>query len=828
MNWTDTHLNVLGPGFGGFRRQAILMLVLLLAGTAWSQKGDTASGLIRLDPEPVAARDRNFVPWGRPLVDGAIDALFVAPGYTMLDIVALNRHLDMRATLVPLVGRNRLDVTGERPEDGATPSLAPYLEMASDVIVMANIDFSLLSDADQHVLIERLEEGVGLVLVIFGESVPKKLGDYLDAHTVAENSSAVTRGLDLDGAESTLFDVSLFAGDIARAAVVRYRGAVPESHCLVPFMKEEPELESHRYDAFLALMTRSLLWAADREPTLRITGIVDVGPRGPDLREIPPHLPDQYIQRMRDTVVVPPLHPFVFQFNRKTTEKYRLRLRVRYPKRGLARTLTLEENIPKGLQSYRVAVPMGSGSALLDFWLMTKSGVADWYTQPITLTRWPEVADVRFSKSAVQVNDTVSVSAFIRKDFYRPRSIDVLVRAVDSFDRVVAERRTSVSREGGWVALELALVDLLAPALKVELFAANARGHRIVRWHEERAGYAFARLTVTNPPVSSSFKWICDVPDSDEINARRYRQRLVDAGVDASWASPRGDLGRAPRFMQFEAQTNSVDSMLSYSRWTPWYAVLNGYDGIAMGPAFGTASRSVPLPALQPDGSETQWFAELARTLAVLRGGFDAVIRNSIRDDFQHISEGFFVEKGKPEAGVFDGEQMAFRYSKARILAFLAAPGSGKKTQRMNLKFKKSLHVYDMLGHESVSRNGKIALDLAPGDVGLLSILPYPVTRLEVQVPARVYAGRRLPISIEVKTRDALPGDHVVRLDFGRRGRAPLKYYSCNLICVDGRGTTYVPLAINEIPGPYTLRVRDALTGVETVKTIQVVSPRSG
>ena len=328
--------------------------------------------------------------------------------------------------------------------------------------------------------------------------------------------------------------------------------------------------------------------------------------------------------------------------------------------------------------------------------------------------------------------------------------------------------------------------------------------------------------------MPSSFKWICDVPDSDEINAHRYRQRLVDTGVDASWASPRGDVDPALHFVRFEPQANSIDSMLSYSRWAPWYGVLNGYDGISMGLAFGTACQSVPLPALGPDGSETQWFAEVGRTVAVLRGGFDAVFRTSIQDDFQCVSEGLFVKKGKPEESDFNGEQMAFRYSKARILAFLAAPGSGKKTQRMKLKFKKSLHVYDMLGHESVSRNGKIAPDLAPGDVGLLSILPYPVTRLEVQVPARVYAGRRLPISVEVKTRDALPGDHVVRLDFGRRGRAPLKYYSCNLICVDGRGTTYVPLAINEIPGPYTLRVRDALTGIETVKTIQVVSPRSG
>ncbi|MCH7910102.1 MAG: hypothetical protein IIB38_10845, partial [Candidatus Hydrogenedentes bacterium] len=445
MNWTDTRVNVSAPGSRGFRCGAILTLVLLLAGTAWPEKGDIVPGLIRLDPEPDVVRKPDFVPWGRPLADGAIDALFIAPGYTMLDVVALNRHLDMRSVLVPLGGRNRFDAMGERPEDGATPSLAPYLELASDVIVMANVDFSLLSDADQHVLIERLEEGVGLVLVTFGESVPRKVSDYLDAHTIAENSSTVTRGLGLDGAESTLFDVSLFRGDTVRAAVVRYRSAVPETHCLVPLMEVGPELESHRYDAFLALMTRSLLWAADREPTLRITGIVDVGPRGPDAREIPPRLPDAYIQRIRDTVVVPPLHPFVFQFNRETTEKYWLRSRVRYPKRGLARTLTLGENIPKGLQSYRVAVPMGSGSALMDFWLMTKSGVADWYTQPIALTRWPEVADVRFSKSAVQASDTVSVSAFIRKHFYRPRSIDVLVRAVDSFDRVVAERRTSVS-----------------------------------------------------------------------------------------------------------------------------------------------------------------------------------------------------------------------------------------------------------------------------------------------------------------------------------------------------------------------------------------------
>ncbi|MCH7960490.1 MAG: SIR2 family protein, partial [Candidatus Hydrogenedentes bacterium] len=422
------------------------------------------------------------------------------------------------------------------------------------------------------------------------------------------------------------------------------------------------------------------------------------------------------------------------------------------------------------------------------------------------------------SEDVDHVRKGMPVASANAKEFYRgaetgwgpiAQDFDVIRGATDS---LVVEAILSTEEER---------------AAKVELFAVDARGGRIGRWLEERAGYASAQLAVTNLPASASFKWISEVPDSDEINAHRYRQRLVDAGVDTFRAPQGGAVEPGQRILQFRPQTDSVDSMLSYSRWAPWHAVLNGYGGIAMGLAFGTVSQSVPLPALQPDGSEAKWFSGLEGTIAALRRGFDTVIQTSTLDDFQRVSEDLFAEKRKSEKSDFNGEQMAFRYSKARILAFLAAPGSGKKTQRIDLKFKKSLHVYDMLGEESISRNGKFRLDLSPGDVGLISILPYPVTRLHVQAPERIYAGRRLTISVDVKTRDALPGDHVVRVDFGRRGRAPLKHYSRNLICVDGRGTTYMPLAMNEIPGSYTLRVRDVLTGVETVKTIQVLSLRS-
>ena len=52
--------------------------------------------------------------------------------------------------------------------------------------------------------------------------------------------------------------------------------------------------------------------------------------------------------------------------------------------------------------------------------------------------------------------------------------------------------------------------------------------------------------------------------------------------------------------------------------------------------------------------------------------------------------------------------------------------------------------------------------------------------------------------------------------------KMPISYYSHNIVGRNGRGKTYIPLAMNEKPGKYTVSAVDVLTGTKTWKTIEV------
>ncbi|MEK7794804.1 MAG: beta-galactosidase trimerization domain-containing protein, partial [Candidatus Hydrogenedentota bacterium] len=160
-----------------------------------------------------------------------------------------------------------------------------------------------------------------------------------------------------------------------------------------------------------------------------------------------------------------------------------------------------------------------------------------------------------------------------------------------------------------------------------------------------------------------------------------------------------------------------------------------------------------------------------------------------------------------------------YAYGSARILALFR--GAGSEDKKCGLRFAKELHVYDALAGMPVLGR-KASAQLAEGEAAIFCALPYEVTRLEVTAPETVSAGRRLAFSVSVKTAEALPGDHLVRVSFSRIGEAAPAYYSRDVACPGGQATGYFPIARNERPGFYTLVARDVLTGATVRARVEV------
>jgi hypothetical protein len=130
--------------------------------------------------------------------------------------------------------------------------------------------------------------------------------------------------------------------------------------------------------------------------------------------------------------------------------------------------------------------------------------------------------------------------------------------------------------------------------------------------------------------------------------------------------------------------------------------------------------------------------------------------------------------------------------------------------------------VYDALAGAPVLGR-RASVQLGEGEAAIFCALPYEVTRLEVTAPETVSAGRRLALSISVKTAGALPGDHLVHISLSRIGEAAPAYYSRDVACPGGQAAAYFAIARNERPGIYALVARDVLTGATATAHAEVV-----
>ena len=171
-------------------------------------------------------------------------------------------------------------------------------------------------------------------------------------------------------------------------------------------------------------------------------------------------------------------------------------------------------------------------------------------------------------------------------------------------------------------------------------------------------------------------------------------------------------------------------------------------------------------------------------------------------------------------------ERFAFRFGRARILALLRDPAPKAKSAKQTLHFENGQTVYDLIAGKPLRKTARVKTAIAPGAPALFAALPYAVSDLWVDAPAQIPAGRRLPITVVVKTQDELPGDHLIHIELAPEAGVPIKHYTQNLLCREGSGKTFIPLALNETPGDYTLTLTDILTA--TTARIPVTIQISG
>ncbi|MBI5093940.1 MAG: beta-galactosidase trimerization domain-containing protein [Candidatus Hydrogenedentes bacterium] len=490
------------------------------------------------------------VAWGAPLHGGAIRTLFIAPRYTMRDAVELGERLELDVETVPLwdSGHAGIDTAGSQPEfaqytgEAALQNLRDALNREHDLIVMGNLDPTVLPDDVVAALVEKVKGGAGLLLAHVDNTVASPFKDFIDSLQADASGAEVTKGigeaLTPEWGMGLQFVKTLSAGP-GRVAILGYDGAVPATHFLLPALGDPAHAEPECADTYFSLVAKAARWAAGRSPDSAIASVTLSDPAGPSESEIPPGFPEEYVELMRTSGVKRPYHVYRVALAEPADRNLDVQWRIREPGFKTVFSRLIAAPIKKGGQSADIQVFAGPGKHYVDVWLVDKKGVVDWFTEPITLDGWPDLTEMRYSKGLLLANDSLEVAATIKPTYSQPRGCTLYARAKDSFGRLVVEAYQDVPQEGGAARVRLDFVDLITNYVSVEVFAVDsARGpfSEFVLWRSAHDGRAFP---VRTPYQRGSFSFVAQTSGASEYNERGYNSLLAEMGVDT--ASVSGD-----------------------------------------------------------------------------------------------------------------------------------------------------------------------------------------------------------------------------------------------------------------------------------------------
>lgn len=750
--------------------------------------------------------------WGRPLSGGAIRALFIAPKPALGDAVALAKRLELDPALVGM------GVPDGPLDDALSEELARALRRDYDVIVLGNVDLGRWPEETVANLSEQVRDGAGLVYAY----LPAASAGFMAARTSVAVPGFVQRGT---GAALTpewsdgLGFLRTFALGAGRVVELAYPGEPAYRHFLIPPLKDVVRAEPAYFDTYLSLVARAVRWAANREPERRIVDVLDTGIGQPSDDEIPPNLPPEHVQHMRDSVRHTPTRAFLVRLDAPVDGRHTLTYQLRDPLRSVTISTPEGIDVPGGDDSAVVQVPVGRGVFFLDVWLQRKDEMVDWFTTTVENRTWPELRDLRVSKGRVLKSDSVVLSFNVRQSYHNARPVTAYGRAIDRYGRVVAEAYQRVPPDGAQVTLRLDWVDVITRQLRIEGYVADVPAPPLGAWQLQQAAYDYA-FVVVDDVASPAPVFAADFEQVDNYGAFDGLQAMAALSVDGVVA----DNGESS---QFVAQRHNLQLIPEDSgnpdevyralteravRWSIWNAVLDRQSPIRLGPAI-EGSR----PLLLPDGSPSERGGVVGETIQSLwdtpapliyygqdLAALDYEVRSGDEEPIR--AERYAVDKG--EAAVF-----------------LRRPDARRERAKIVWDFPDDRFVYDIF--EGKRRKNKAEFKLDPGEAKVFSVLPYEVTEVEVTVPPEIQRGRRLMIEVGLRTRVRMAGCHPIRLTIYDAEENRVTHYTQSFVAEYGGGRTYVPLALNEPTGDYTVRARDVLTGMEATAEYRVLPPNS-
>ncbi|MBN2312047.1 MAG: hypothetical protein JXR94_23920, partial [Candidatus Hydrogenedentes bacterium] len=467
----------------------------------------------KADARPVSGA-ASGVAWANPLDGGPIRALVIAPRSTLDDVAALAHCIELRPDVIPLWTSTCLEPPGA-PEGQMADATARLLEKRlahrHDVIVIANVDCAALPEESLARIARQVRGGTGLVIVHPGPNLPPALDALLDRFGRPESPEPGewAGGLDFSTEWPGGLDIVRTAAPGAgRLVAFDFSGPRANTHCLAPAAPATLFTEPEYLDAYFSFVAKAVRWAAQRDPGPRITHVAPFVAASPASEEIPPSVEQEAIEQLQDMAAAQELKRYVLHLATPVERAYRVRSQVRVVGRRSQVALDYEDELEPGQSSFPLYATAGAGAGFIDVWLLRDGRVVEWHTQPVEFGGWPAIDGIDYSHRLLERNDTLGIHVRLRSLSGRgyaktalpmDRRVTVYARATDGLGRIVGHT-WGVSPSGeGPVELMLSLADLIAPHLRVEVFAVHTNLVPPGEHELHGAAYAFTRLPVKAP-----------------------------------------------------------------------------------------------------------------------------------------------------------------------------------------------------------------------------------------------------------------------------------------------------------------------------------------
>jgi len=496
--------------------------------------------------ETTSARSTPHVAWGKPLDGGPIRTLFIAPRFTMRDAVELGQRLDLKLDTAPVWDAHHLGPDPDAPElavPGASAEetldkLRRRLDRKYDLIVLGNVALSILPEDVLSAIETHVAGGGGLLLAHIRDEGDPGPAAFLARVMATAPKPEPPRFFEGIGESMTpewvdgIDFVTAATFEAGRVVRLAYPGEPPRTHCVLPTLGYPLLARPEFLDTYFSLVARAARWAAGRDPSVQIERIEFMGPAGPAEDEIPPGLPREYINTMRNVSTGLPYQPYRLVLNGPADRALRVVAQVREPNRALRVVFPYDRDLAKGETTYPIWLVVGPGRYLVDVWLFDGNAVVDWYTEVVTVEGGPEFTDLTFSKASLMANDTLEVSLAVRPRLHLLGPTTVYARATDTLGRRVAEAHQPAPVEGGPVRLTLNFADLMTGLVKIDVFVLDGTVPPFTHWDRQHAAHAVAHLPVRRIAPSEALLVAAPGLPVSEYNVHAYLRTFGQLGVD--------------------------------------------------------------------------------------------------------------------------------------------------------------------------------------------------------------------------------------------------------------------------------------------------------